>query len=166
MQSEKLAEQQGSTQAIDLSAIAEAHPVNQQTAILDLNTFDATQLTLLEVLDMSEKAGVDPENLGEIIKTKTAKQMRLMYAIAWVIARRANLRLTFEEVATWKLTVIGEVDESLAETNAKRAAIVVGAASVSGLPPKEAANLTVAELGAYRERNVKANRAARRRRAG
>jgi hypothetical protein len=121
---------------------------------------------LLEVLDMSEASGVEPENLGALMKSRnTATRMRIMFAMAWVIARRAQPRLTFAEVCTWKLEVIGEVDPKVAEASEKRAAAIVGAAVVSGLPPKEAANLTVAELGAYRDRQAKVNRAARRRRA-
>jgi len=90
-----------------------------------------------------------------------------MYAMAWVIARRADPRLSFETVCTWKLTVIGEVDPAKAEAANKRAALIVGAASVSGLPPKEAAQLTVAEISAYQDRQKRTNRAQRRsRKAG
>jgi hypothetical protein len=74
--------------------------------------------------------------------------------------------LTYEEVCTWKLEVIGEVsEEQMADRVSRskmRAEKIVGAASVSGLPPSEAANLTVAELGAYADRQAKVNRAARR----
>jgi len=164
-QSGTLQSKQGSTQ-IDLTAIAAEHPVNAKSATLDLNTFDATQLTLLEVLDMAETVDVDPAELGDILKGTTSKRMRLMYAMAWCIARRADPSLTFAEVCTWKLEIIGEVKPEVAERAAKRAAIVVGAASVSGLPPSQAGNLTVAELSAYKDRQVRINRAARRRKAG
>jgi len=169
MRSETLASQQDLTPTkVDLSEIASKHPVNQKVAVLDLNTFDASQLTLLEVLDMAEAASTEPEHMGALMKAgNTAQKMRLMYAMAWCIARRADAKLTFDEVCQWKLEVIGEVDEAKAERTAKRAAAIVGAASVSGLPPSEAANLTVAELGAYRDRQVRANRAQRRsRKAG
>lgn len=164
---ETLQSEQGLTQnedadTIDLSAIAQAHPVNLKTAVLDLNTFDATQLTLLEVLDMAETTGVPPEALGTLLKSPNSKRMRLLYAMAWCVARRANPRLTFEEVCRWKLTVIGEVDKDKVEAGAKRAAIIVGAAKVSGLSPAEAGKLTVAELSAYNERNGRGNRAMRR----
>ena len=161
--------QQGSTQSkIDLTAIANEHPVNQKIAILDLNTFDATQLTLLEVLDMSEVTGVEPELLGTLLSAKgqTKKRMTMLYAMAWCIARRADPLLRFAEVCSWKLEIVGEVSaEAIAErtaTSQKRAARIVGAANVSGLPPNEAAKLTVAELGAYADRRAKQNRAARR----
>jgi len=147
---------------VDLTAIAQAHPVNRKTAVLDLNTFDATQLTLLEVLDMSEATGVPPEALGTLMHTANSKRMRLLYAMAWCIAKRANPHLTFAEVCTWKLNVIGEVDKAKVEAGEKRAAILVGAAQISGLSPIEAGNLTVAELNAYKDRNQRTNRAMRR----
>lgn len=169
MRSETLASQQDLTlNKVDLAAVANSHPVNQKTAVLDLNAFDASQLTLLEVLDMADTVGVDPAALGEAMKGgSTSRRMRLMYAMAWCIARRAEPSLTFEQVCAWKLEVIGEVDATKTERAARRAAVIVNAASVSGLPPKEAANLTVAELGAYRDRQVRTNRAQRRsRKAG
>ena len=168
-QSNGLENPQGSTQnRIDLSAIANEHPVNEKVAVLDLNTFDATQLTLLEILDMSEVTGVEPELLGTLLsaKGKTKKRMTMLYAMAWCIARRADPMLRFAEVCSWKLEVIGEVSaEQIAERterSKRRATKIVGAASVSGLPPSEAANLTVAELSAYADRRAKQNRAARR----
>lgn len=152
---------------IDLTQIAAEHPVNLQVAVLDLNTFDATQLTLLEVLDMSETVGVAPEMLATLLSGKsTIKRMRMLYAMAWCIARRANPALTFEEVCTWKLEVIGEVDKEKQALNAARAATLVGAAAMTGLTPEQAGSLTVAEIGAYKDRQLKVNRAARRRKAG
>jgi hypothetical protein len=149
---------------VDLSAIAAEHPVNQRIAVLDLNTFDATQLTLLEVLDMSEIAGVQPEAFGALLNSKNSNRMKMLYAMAWCIARRADPSLTFAEVCTWKLEVIGEMNKEKVEQTAKRAKVIVGAASVSGLPLREAEQLTVAELSAYGDRQTKQNRAARRRR--
>jgi len=131
-------------------------------AVLDLNTFDASQLTVLEVLDMADIAGVPPEELGGLMEQgqPTVPRMRMLYAMAWCIARRGDASLTFDEVCTWKLEVIGETTEALTERTAKRAKVIVGAAVVSGLPPVAAGQLTLAELGVYNERN----RAARRRR--
>ena len=148
---------------IDLTAIAAKHPVNVKVAVLDLNTFDATQLTLLEVLDMAESTGVEPEELGALLEGKsTVKRARMLYAMAWCIARRAKPSLTFAEVCTWKLEIIGEVDPARTERIAKRADAIVGAAIVSGLPPAEAGNLTIAELSSYQDKTTRR----RRRKAG
>lgn len=162
MPSETLPEVQDLTPTkLDLSAIANEHPVNLRTMVLDLNTFDASQLTLLEVLDMAEAVDVPPEALGSLMSGKqNAKRMKLLYALAWCLARRADAMLTLEEVITWKLEIIGEVKPGTAERSAKRAATIVNAARVSGLKPSDAQDLTVAQLSAY----TGANRAARRRR--
>lgn len=163
--SETLASEQGSTLSrVDLTAIAAAHPVNQRTAVLDLNTFDASQLTLLEVLDMSEAVGVEPELLGALLSDKksTARRMKMLYAMAWCVARRADPTLRFAEVCTWKLDITGEAQPEQIERNAKRTAAIVGAADVTGLHPDDAAQLTIAEISAYGARRKRANRAVRR----
>lgn len=164
MQSEPLETKQDLTSnKVDLSAIAAEHPVNQRTAVLDLSTFDASQLTLLEILDMSDATGVEPELLGTLLSAKgtgqARKKMTMFYAMAWCIARRADPTLRFAEVCTWKIEVIGKSDPIKLEARLKRADKIVGAAIVSGLPPSEAVHLTAGELTSY------GNRAARRRRA-
>jgi hypothetical protein len=109
---------------------------------------------LLEVLDMAEASGVEPEALATLLKGRsTARKMRMLFALAWVVARRATPDLAYATVCTWKLEVIGEVKENPA--TAKRAALVVGAAKLAGVTPTEAGNLTVAEIGAYAARNRK-----------
>lgn len=129
--------------------------------VLDLSTFDATALTLLEVLDMSEIAGVGPEELGRLLQRPgmTPAKARLLYALGWCIARREQPDLKFSDVMRWKMTVKGKPDPEKPVRNAKRAAALVNASNVSGLPPQEAGQLTMAELSAFRS----ANRATRRR---
>jgi len=146
---------------VDISAIAAAHPVNVKTCRLDLNTFDASGLTLIEVLDMAEAAGVSPEALASMLSASrtSPSKVRLLFALAWVVARRADASLAYAEVCTWKLDVIGVIKEN--PTAVKRAAMVVNAARLTGLPPSEAGKLTVAEIGAYGA----ANRRTRRKRA-
>ena len=143
---------------VDISAIAESHPVNVITCRLDLNTFDASKLTLLEVLDMAEAADVEPEALASLLRLdkNSPRKMRLLFALAWVVARRATPDLEFATVCTWRLDVVGEIKENT--QTAKRAALVVGAAKMSGLPPSEAQHLTVAEIGAYSTRNRRRTR--------
>lgn len=110
---------------------------------------------------MSEVAGVPPEELGGLLKTRgmSPSKARLLYALGWCIARREQPGLKFSDVMRWKMTVKGKPDEEAPIRNQKRAAIVVNAAKASGLAPKDAANLTMAELAAYKT----GNRATRRR---
>jgi len=125
---------------------------------LDLATFDATKLTLLEVMDMAEKAGVEPENLASLLSRPKfdPSKARMLYALGWVIARRADPGLTFVEVLTWHMEVIGTMDE---KPKSGRDKAVVGAAILAGVSPREAEKLSLGELAVYRE-----NRATRRRR--
>jgi hypothetical protein len=147
---------------IDLSQIAIDNPVNQQTATLNLSTFDATQLTLLEVMDICEAVEVEPEALGGLLATKSRKRIQLMYAIAWVIARRPNPDLTLDEVCTWKLDVQGTMNSRTTEASAKRAAMRVNAAVSTGLAPDDAEKLSIADLAAYADTHKRS----RRRKAG
>lgn len=146
---------------VDLSAIASAHPVNARTVILDLDTFDASKLTLLEVLDMADAAGTDPANFGEVLEAPDVSPIRarLLYALAWIICRREDARVTFAEVCTWRMEVKGSASEAAPARAARRSKVVVGAAALAGVSPREAESMTVAELTEYGRRN----RAARRR---
>jgi hypothetical protein len=168
MQSPKLTAMESSaerseptSEPLDLSAIAARHPVNVHSMTLDLATFDASALTLLEVLDMSEVAGVEPTELAKLLarpSTDTTKA-RMLYALAWVIVKRERPEIKYSEIITWKLNVVGKIDNAKTKASTSRARARVNAATLSGLPPKEAEKLTVAELQAYRDNRPKTRRA-------
>lgn len=146
---------------LNLSEIAARHPVNVRRMTLDLATFDASQLTLLEVLDMSEVAGVAPDKLAGLLMRKgmDPTKARMLYALAWVIVKRELPDTKFSDVITWKLDVTGKTDNLKTEVSKSRARARVNAATLSGLSPTEAEKLTVAELEAYRANRPKARRA-------
>lgn len=161
-QSETVEKKQDSKPAdvIDISAIAEKYPVNQRVATLDMSTFDANKLTLIEVLDMAEMAGVDPENLGGLLDLgkNSPRKARMLVSLVWVIARRAEPELTYEEVSTWRIRIFGKPNEALMKRNALRDKALTAAAAAAGVKPSEAGSLTVGEVAAI------TNREARRRR--
>lgn len=146
---------------IDLSAIAERNPVNQKTMVLDLSGFDASKLTLIEVLDMAEIAGVAPEKLASLLggSSLDPRKARMLYALGWVIARRESPSLTFAEVSRWRMDVKGTMDEKAMEASRAKARALVNAAIMAGVSPEEAERLTMGQLEAYKDRS---NRAARR----
>jgi hypothetical protein len=150
---------------VDLSAIAEKYPVNQRVAVLDMSTFDASKLSLLDVLDMAEKAGVEPENLAGLLNLgkNSARKARMLVSLAWVIARRAEPGLTYEEVSTWRIQMRGKIDPELVRRNAARDKAITAAAEVAGVPPSEAGKLTVGELSAIHNRQERRARARKRR---
>lgn len=148
---EKLSGSDLTLREVDLSAIARAHPVNARAMTLDLNTFDASGLTLIEVLDMSEAAGIDSAELVGVLNEKgmSPTKARVLYALAWCIVRRAEPDVKFSEVVTWKLDLVGKVETKVSRSQT-RARARVNAAKLTGLPPAEAEKLTIAELAEYR----------------
>ena len=139
---------------VDLSAITEQHPVHQRVMTLDLNRFDPSGLTLIEVLDMAEVSGTDTSNLSKALNGPgmTPTKARVLYALAWVIVRRAEPDVRYSDVVTWKLDVIGTKVETVVSNRAMaRARARVNAAKLTGLTPGEADKLTIAELDAYRK---------------
>lgn len=140
--------------AVDLSAIASAHPVNARVMTLDLNRFDASGLTLIEVLDMADASGSDAGQLVRVLGEAgmTPTKARVLYALAWVIMRREEPDVRYSDVLTWKLDLIGKVETTVSTSRAQaRARARVNAAKLAGVTPAEADNLTIAELDAYRK---------------
>jgi len=96
---------------------------------------------------------------------KLREKALLMMAVAWVIARRVEPDLTFEEVCTYKLEVVGEpLDDQKAKD---RATAIVSVAQLAGISPDEAKKMTVSEIEALtelrRKRTVSRTRPHRRR---
>lgn len=120
---------------------------------LDLNTFDPSGLTLVEVLDMAETSGTDAGRLVGVLREKgmTPVKARVLYALAWVIMRRAEPDVKFSDVLTWKLNLIGKMETVVSSAAQARARARVNAAKLAGVTPAEADKLTVAELDAYRK---------------
>lgn len=168
-QSETVANAQDSKPAdiVDLSAIAEKFPVNQRVAKLDLATFDANKLTLLDVLDMAEKAGVEPENLAGLLDLgkNSARKARMLVSLVWVLARRAEPDLTYEEVCTWKMQIVGELNPDRIRRQAHRDKVLVAAAEAAGVAPQDAGTLTVGQVSAISNRKSRGRGGPRPRRA-
>jgi hypothetical protein len=107
-------------------------------------------LTLLDALDIAEASGVDPDDMMTVLAGKqNRKQGMLMYAIAWVLARRVEPGLTFEEVLTCHLHVVGTAasDEKI-EAEQQRALAVASVAMLAGVSMPEAEQMSVAEVAA------------------
>jgi hypothetical protein len=136
---------------------------------LDVSQIRPGKLTLLEALDMGEAAGVNPDDFSRILdRGSQAKKARLIYAFAWVLARRAEPELTFAEVCTYDLTVTGRpptAEENRADE--LRAKAVASVAKIAGVSPREAEQMTMAEVKAVTELTPKPRirQGARRRRA-
>jgi hypothetical protein len=114
-------------------------------------------LTILEIARASATAHVKRSDTERLLRTMIAADAdpadlelgaTLLYAWAWQLVRRDEPAATWAEAQTWRV----EFDlDATDETTDAEALAVVEAALVSGLPPREAATLTLAELGAYGE---------------
>lgn len=145
-------------QVIDLSAIAEKYPGSDKVMVLDLNTFDASKLTLLEVLDMCDVAGVEIGQFASLLGSSssptaklTGRSARLLYGVGWVIARRQDPDLTFAEVTRWKMEIRGKMSPKVAEDNRKRAIALVNAARLTGQPSDKVGDIEMGHLQAYQQ---------------
>jgi hypothetical protein len=107
-------------------------------------------LTLLDALDIAEASGVDPDDMMQVLAGKqTRKQGMLMYAIAWVLGRRVEPGLTFEEVLTCHLHVVGKAaPEAQIEAEQKRSLQVASVAMLAGVSLPEAEQMSIADVAA------------------
>lgn len=152
---------QGSPQAsFSLSDILDETVPQQLT--FDLSTVDLGRLTLMEIYDLCEAAGVEPEGLMAAVQSSGAVRARVVYAAAWVILRRKDRSLTFETVSQYDLTIEGEMQNTI--NSDKRAKSAVAVAALAGVSTEEAAQMTMAEIHEVTELAERRNRAARRKR--
>jgi hypothetical protein len=117
---------------------------------LNVAAISPGNLTLLDALDIADASGVGPDEMAEVIKgPQTRRQGMLMYAMAWVIGRRIEPGLTFEEVITCHLRVVGKpLTPEQIEAEQKRALQVASVAMLAGVSPAEAEEMSVAEVAA------------------
>jgi len=134
--------------------------------IFDVGMVSPGNLTLIEALDLAEASGVAPEDFGTVIRSaSTREQAMLLYAMAWVFARRVEPGITFDDVLRCNLIIKGKsVTNEKVEAEQKRAATVVAVASLAGVSPEEAERMTVAQVAASTALSSK--RATRRARKG
>ena len=134
--------------------------------ILRVSDVHPGSLTLLEALDIVDASGIPSGEFSRVMEHgKLREKALLMMAVAWVIARRVEPDLTFEEVCTYKLEVVGEpLDDQKAKD---RATAIVSVAQLAGISPDEAKKMTVSEIEALtelrRKRTVSRTRPHRRR---
>lgn len=149
-----------------VSDLLTEHPARK--LIINVVDIQPGRLTLLESLDIVDASGIDAARFGYVLgKGSLRDKARLMYAFAWVVARRVEPELTFEEVCTYSLEVRGTAPSSEAEK--KRAAAVVAVATLAGVSTEEAKNMTIAEVAAVTDlhkRRAPKRTTPRRRRAG
>jgi hypothetical protein len=113
-------------------------------------------LTILEIARASAISHVkraDTERLLRTMLDPTADPSELelgatlLYAWAWQLVKRDEPGVTWDEAQTWRV----EFDLDVTDSSDDEARAVVEVAIATGLSPREAATLTVAEVAAYAE---------------
>lgn len=117
---------------------------------LNLADVDAGKLTLMDALDIAEVSGVPAHKFASTLAGASENvRAKLLYAYAWVIVRKIERSVTWEEMQTYDLEVIGsppsDEQKNITEMRARATMNVVRA---TGLPPSEAEQLTVAQVAA------------------
>jgi 3-hydroxyisobutyrate dehydrogenase-like beta-hydroxyacid dehydrogenase len=132
---------------------------------LDISAITPGNLTLLEALDIAESSGVDVDEMADVIRgPQTHAQGMLVYAMAWVLARRLEPELTFAEVRTYQVELVGQAATAAQiEAEQKRAVAVASVAMLAGVSTAEAEDMTVAEVAAVTSITKARRRNARRR---
>lgn len=128
---------------------------------LEIAKFDPDNITLLDALDIQDVSGIEAGGFSDVLKSvDQRKRALLLYAFAWIIARKIEPGLTFDEVCTYHLNVIGHAPtEQQKERSAHRAKVTMGVAMATGLPPEQVEQLSISQVSAVAD-----IRSARRRR--
>lgn len=134
--------------------------------VLDLA--DLRRLTILERARACAVAGVSEQDIAPLLRAVTShngtpetleRAVTLLYAIAYQLARRLDPSTTWDDAQAWDLALDLERADPIADAEARAS---VEASIVTGLPPSEAGELTLAQLDAYREIREPARQATRR----
>jgi hypothetical protein len=126
------------------------HLDTPRKVVLDVSAITPGNLTLMEALDIADASGVDVGDMQTVIMGPQNRQQGLLvYAMAWIIARRKEPDLTYAEVCTYHLELEGQAPTAEAiEAEQKRAIAVASVAMIAGVSTAEAEQMTVAEVNA------------------
>jgi hypothetical protein len=114
------------------------------------------RLTILELARAQAIAKVRQSDAERLLRTlvdpdadpgELELAARLLYAWAWQLVRRDEPAATWDEAQTWRVELdLDAVDDPYVDDEARA---IVEVAIATGLPPREAAQVTFAELEAY-----------------
>ncbi len=121
-----------------------------RTITLDISKLKPAALTLMDTLDIADVSGISHTKFTYILQAGSERDKALlMYAMAWVFARRVEPGITFDEIKACNLKIIGERPsrEELA-SDSQRARTLVNVARTAGVAPEVAGQMTMAEVAA------------------
>jgi hypothetical protein len=124
-------------------------------------------LTILEIARASAIAGVKRTDTERLLRTLVnpdtdprdlEQGATLLYAWAYQLVKRDEPAATWEEAQTWRVEFDLETVDELADAEADAA---VRAAVATGLPPREAGELTLRQMDTYAELAASSSKARR-----
>jgi hypothetical protein len=123
---------------------------NIRKVSLNLAMVDASKISLIDAIDIARVSGISADKFNRTLAGKDApEQAKLMYAFAWVIARRIEPGITWDEMLTYDLEVIGTpMTAEETEAEALKARAVMSVVKMAGVTPDVARNLSMAEVQA------------------
>lgn len=126
-----------------------------RTFTINVSDVQPGRLSLIEALDIVEASGISSTNFERTLsRGSLAQKAKLIYAFAWVVARRVEPDLTYAEVCTYQISVKGEPVND--EADKRKAEAVVSVASLANVSPEEAKKMNMAEVAAVVELRKKA----------
>lgn len=142
--------------------------LDQEPRPVTLTLAGIRSLTALEVARANTLAGIRQKDVRRVMRlidrlddappADVELCMTLLYAYAYVLTRRSERELTWEDAQGWRLELDLVTRDEIADAEAKAS---VQAAVLTGLPPAEAGLLTQAQLEEYREISAERDRLAR-----
>lgn len=114
-------------------------------------------LTILEIARASAIAGVRRADAVRLLRSLNdpngdpadlERGALLLYAWALMLERRRDPAVTWEAAQTWRVVLDLDAVDPIADAEAEAS---VAVARATGLPPREAATLTLAQAEAYAE---------------
>jgi len=133
-----------------------------------LTLADLRRMTVLERARVCVIAGISEAEIRGLLATMTGgkgspedleRGVLLLYACAWQLERRRDPELSWETAQAWDLALDLETADPLEDAEARAS---VDAARATGLPPREAGALTLAQVEAYAEGSAETRRRPRR----
>jgi hypothetical protein len=79
--------------------------------VLPVEAIEANNLGIGELMDLAEALGTDLEGLGAMMRDRGAiNRPRVVVGYAWVLARRQDRSISWDEAQRWRVEVVGKPD--------------------------------------------------------
>lgn len=76
-----------------------------QVVMLPVEAIEANNLGIGELLDLAEVMGTDLPGVAALMASKGVSQARIVVGYAWILARRRDPSVTWEEAQRWRIEV-------------------------------------------------------------